>query len=106
MLMCTIILSLKKNYQYHTNARVRHSKIRTYISIVYNIHRTYTHLENTLNIHTRRMLNIFMAKKIVEKNNKSIFSSRFRKGIHELNMESRDRINEKSFRCVSNVLYI
>jgi len=52
------------------------------------------------------MLNIFMAKKIVGKNNKSFFSSRFRNGIHELNMESRERINEKSFRCISNVFYI
>lgn len=47
-----------------------------------------------------------MAKKIVEKNNKSFFSSRFRNGIYELNMKSRERINEKSFRCISNVFYI
>jgi len=47
-----------------------------------------------------------MAKKIVGKNNKSFFSSRFRNGIHELNMKSRERINEKSFQCISNVFYI
>jgi len=34
-----------------------------------------------------------------------VFSSRFRNGIHELNMKSRERINEKSFRCISNVSY-
>lgn len=70
-----ILIGTTKTDQHRTKAAVRHFKIKN-IDLYCILYTSYLYVgiwKSTLNIHTRRMLNIFMAKKIVGKNNKSFF---------------------------------